>query len=93
MDPADWAELKILCQALLATRERRASQCTGKFAFDSSKDANKALRRDDCQVYRCACGKWHIGSTTQKRIGDRARRRNKERLLCKQKTRVASLPA
>lgn len=88
MKPADWAELKVLAQVLLSTRERHFSQCAGKFAFDSRKDANKALRREDCEVYRCKCGKWHIGSQTQKRIGDKARKR----LLHNQKERVASCP-
>jgi hypothetical protein len=96
MRPADYAELKALCQTLLAERERRAAQCTGKFAFDSRVDARKAIRGDNRNVmepYRCACGKWHVGGQQHQRLVSKAKRRIRERLLCKSKACVDLPPA
>lgn len=75
MDPADYAELKYLAGRLLEHRTRQASQCSGKFAFDNRVDANKAVRPHvlgRVAIYRCMCGKWHIGSDSEQRRWEKA---------------------
>lgn len=77
---ADEAELRSRLRAaylqsekMQADREHHDARCTGKAAFSTREDANRAIKRAKTiharrQPYRCQdCGKWHIGSDTHGR--------------------------
>lgn len=78
VDPADYAELRILVEALQSRRTRAAAECAGKQAFDNRVDAARTIRprvRDEVEPYRCgSCGKWHVGGNTQDRKVKKAKR-------------------
>lgn len=58
---------------------RRMSQCSGKFKYESFKAAEKGLRRPGLQVYHCkVCQTFHVGTIDRGR--KLAKREKRERL-------------
>lgn len=76
-------ELRELKQLLKLTminhaKEKHASMCMGKFAFETRTDALKGARHKGMNTYRCdLCSRWHVSSgvtSRQKRIAEQRMR-------------------
>jgi hypothetical protein len=79
MTAADLAELKILAFEMKRARERRLMECTGKHAFETRSDAQRAIRqrlRRKAEPFRCTvCSAWHVGGREHARRREKAKQR------------------